>query len=158
MSSIAKSVYDRVWHWYFVYELRTSLYMLEPWEKTTFSILFLIKQYSDFETNVCFLALVNSTGRKNYRIVWVFTRDDQHFNCHTLAIRLPIVLQLQPLIRSEHILVSLHIIWKTIIYLAHNSSEIVGHLYIKDQSFWVNICYSVVRQMCRCAHLLTNWH
>jgi len=29
----------KVKHWYFIYELRTALYMLEPWEKATFNTL-----------------------------------------------------------------------------------------------------------------------
>lgn len=33
----AMSIVERVKHWYFVYELRTSLYMMEPWEKGLFS-------------------------------------------------------------------------------------------------------------------------
>lgn len=33
----AMSIIERVKHWYFVYELRTSLYMMEPWEKGLFS-------------------------------------------------------------------------------------------------------------------------
>ncbi|OTF72756.1 DUF3317 domain containing protein [Euroglyphus maynei] len=32
---------DRLKHWYFVYELRTSLYMLEPWEKKLFNTVLL---------------------------------------------------------------------------------------------------------------------
>ncbi len=36
MNLIRRST-DCVKHWYFVYELRTSLYMLEPWEKQLFS-------------------------------------------------------------------------------------------------------------------------
>lgn len=36
MALIQRAV-DRVKQWYFVYELRTSLYMLEPWEKGLFS-------------------------------------------------------------------------------------------------------------------------
>ncbi|UXI17044.1 tRNA adenine-N1-methyltransferase non-catalytic subunit TRM6 [Sarcoptes scabiei] len=40
-NSPQKSLMNRLieWlqHWYFIYELRTSLYMLEPWEKKLFS-------------------------------------------------------------------------------------------------------------------------
>ncbi|KAH9400846.1 hypothetical protein TYRP_002425 [Tyrophagus putrescentiae] len=36
MNLIRRST-DCVKHWYFVYELRTSLYMLEPWEKQLFN-------------------------------------------------------------------------------------------------------------------------
>ncbi len=39
MGSIVRDIAQQINHWYFVYELRTSLYMLEPWEKKTFSIL-----------------------------------------------------------------------------------------------------------------------
>ncbi|KAI2805963.1 hypothetical protein RDWZM_009397 [Blomia tropicalis] len=34
---LAKKTTDWIKHWYFVYELRTSLYMLEPWEKRLFN-------------------------------------------------------------------------------------------------------------------------
>ncbi len=39
MGSIVRDIAQKINHWYFVYVLRTSLYMLEPWEKRTFSIL-----------------------------------------------------------------------------------------------------------------------
>ncbi|XP_075678175.1 serine palmitoyltransferase small subunit A-like [Dermatophagoides pteronyssinus] len=41
MSSLLKHSMDRLKHWYFVYELRTSLYMLEPWEKKLFNTVML---------------------------------------------------------------------------------------------------------------------
>ncbi|KAH7646078.1 serine palmitoyltransferase small subunit A-like [Dermatophagoides farinae] len=41
MPSLLTRSIDRLKHWYFVYELRTSLYMLEPWEKKLFNTILL---------------------------------------------------------------------------------------------------------------------
>ncbi|CAG2166844.1 unnamed protein product [Oppiella nova] len=61
MSGIVSRVCDRLSHWYFVYELRTSLYMLEPWEKTTF--------------NTALLAFIAMASYTTYAFLPTYTRS-----------------------------------------------------------------------------------
>lgn len=71
MSSIARSVYDRVWHWYFVYELRTSLYMLEPWEKTTFNTALVAFIAMASYTTYAFLPTYTRSALTYFGLIWL---------------------------------------------------------------------------------------
>jgi len=61
MGSIVRDVAQKINHWYFVYELRTSLYMLEPWEKTTF--------------NTALLAFIAMASYTTYAFLPTYTRS-----------------------------------------------------------------------------------